>query len=231
MHSRSRMVAAAGAAALVSFAAAQSAHANTMLSGTATADNVFYAYVSTNPAILGTLVGSGGNWSAPFPVASSTLGPGTYFLQIEAINQGGPGGFSGIFNLNGDGKFSNGTQSMTSDPANLAYWWGGYNNDSSSGSPQPWVQPTGGVAQATYGWGNVVGTSNWIWPSDAMSGGANACGLCTVDMMTEFSVPRIGGVPEPATWAMMLLGFGAIGFAIRRRVRPADGKSVGAAFA
>lgn len=26
-----------------------------------------------------------------------------------------------------------------------------------------------------------------------------------------------GGVPEPATWAMMLLGFGGIGFAVRRR--------------
>lgn len=26
-----------------------------------------------------------------------------------------------------------------------------------------------------------------------------------------------GGVPEPTTWAMMLLGFGAIGFAMRRR--------------
>jgi hypothetical protein len=31
-----------------------------------------------------------------------------------------------------------------------------------------------------------------------------------------------GAVPEPATWAMMLLGFGAAGFAIRRRrARPA----------
>ena len=25
-----------------------------------------------------------------------------------------------------------------------------------------------------------------------------------------------GGVPEPGTWAMMLLGFGGIGFAMRR---------------
>jgi hypothetical protein len=29
--------------------------------------------------------------------------------------------------------------------------------------------------------------------------------------------PDSGAVPEPATWAMMLLGFGATGFAIRRQ--------------
>ena len=29
-----------------------------------------------------------------------------------------------------------------------------------------------------------------------------------------------GPVPEPATWAMMLLGFGGIGMAMRRRRRP-----------
>ena len=28
-----------------------------------------------------------------------------------------------------------------------------------------------------------------------------------------------GAVPEPASWAMMLLGFGAIGFAMRRKAR------------
>jgi len=31
---------------------------------------------------------------------------------------------------------------------------------------------------------------------------------------------RPGGVPEPATWAMMLLGFGGIGFAMRRKRTP-----------
>jgi hypothetical protein len=31
------------------------------------------------------------------------------------------------------------------------------------------------------------------------------------------AIREIGGVPEPATWAMMLLGFGGIGVAMRRR--------------
>ena len=30
-----------------------------------------------------------------------------------------------------------------------------------------------------------------------------------------------GAVPEPGTWAMMLLGFGAVGYSLRRRKRPA----------
>jgi hypothetical protein len=29
-----------------------------------------------------------------------------------------------------------------------------------------------------------------------------------------------GGVPEPASWTMMLLGAGGIGFALRRRAKP-----------
>jgi hypothetical protein len=32
---------------------------------------------------------------------------------------------------------------------------------------------------------------------------------------------NIAAVPEPATWGLMLLGFGGIGFAMRRRRRPA----------
>lgn len=38
--------------------------------------------------------------------------------------------------------------------------------------------------------------------------------------------PSVGGVPEPATWAMLLAGFGLIGFAARRR-RPATSARVG----
>ncbi len=33
----------------------------------------------------------------------------------------------------------------------------------------------------------------------------------------NFSVKDLGAVPEPATWAMMLVGFGAVGLALRQR--------------
>jgi hypothetical protein len=33
----------------------------------------------------------------------------------------------------------------------------------------------------------------------------------------NFALAPTSGVPEPATWAMMLFGFGAIGFWLRRR--------------
>jgi hypothetical protein len=51
------------------------------------------------------------------------------------------------------------------------------------------------------------------YSSDVQSGISNA-GL----YLTGGEVPHPeGGVPEPSTWAMMLLGFGAIGAAMRRR--------------
>ena len=34
---------------------------------------------------------------------------------------------------------------------------------------------------------------------------------------TDFQIGNVAGVPEPATWALMILGFGAVGGAMRRR--------------
>ena len=39
---------------------------------------------------------------------------------------------------------------------------------------------------------------------------------------TSATGSQIPGVPEPSTWAMMLIGFGAAGAALRRTKRPAD---------
>ena len=200
--------------------ATSGANADAILSGATTADNAFFAYVSSNNATLGTLIGSGNSWPSAFSVLSGTLTPGTYYLQIEAINYGGPGGFSGIFNLTGSGQFLNGSQTLTSDPTNLAYWKGIYNDSSGAVSPQAWVQPTGSVYQDTnYPWGNITGTANWIWATDSLSNpGGIPCDTCTVDFSAQFSVT--GGtqlpIPEPVTIAVFGAGLAGV-MALRRR--------------
>jgi hypothetical protein len=45
----------------------------------------------------------------------------------------------------------------------------------------------------------------------------NASGFSNAVVYSSGSPPKPGPVPEPATWAMMLLGFGGIGVAMRRR--------------
>ena len=39
-------------------------------------------------------------------------------------------------------------------------------------------------------------------------------------MSGNITIHQVNAVPEPATWAMMLLGFGAVGMVLRRRRRP-----------
>jgi hypothetical protein len=51
---------------------------------------------------------------------------------------------------------------------------------------------------------------------------AGLTGIGSSDVAHGLAVTQLtGAVPEPATWAMMILGFGGIGFAMRRRRKPA----------
>jgi len=214
----------AGASAIGFLALAGGASASTQLTGTMTADNAFFAYLGTSPSSLGALVGSGNYWPGAFALTPSTLTAGTtYYLNIEAINYGGPGAFSAVLSLGGTGfKFANGSQTLTTDPVNLAAWTGIYNDGNSLVTPQDWVQPTGAVLQPSYNpWGNIVGTPNWIWPADASSspgGPSGYCQYCTVDFSVAITPT---GVPEPATWALMLVGLGGLGAGLRSRRRAA----------
>jgi PEP-CTERM motif len=54
------------------------------------------------------------------------------------------------------------------------------------------------------------------YQSTGLNGGGSAIGTPTSNPPPPPPPPV---VPEPATWAMMLLGFGAVGFALRRRRR------------
>jgi hypothetical protein len=56
---------------------------------------------------------------------------------------------------------------------------------------------SGGTNYASLGSGNTVS----VWNNQGLGG---------------VTFTRIGAVPEPSIWAMMLIGFGAVGFAMRR---------------
>lgn len=64
-------------------------------------------------------------------------------------------------------------------------------------------------------WG-VIDKNN---PFDAIRFGNTASGsdFFGFDDMTIGDVEQVTGVPEPATWAMMIVGMGAVGGALRRR--------------
>lgn len=49
--------------------------------------------------------------------------------------------------------------------------------------------------------------------------GSDLCGFGSVRLTFTFS-PFASAVPEPATWAMMLIGFAAIGMSLRRHATP-----------
>jgi hypothetical protein len=50
----------------------------------------------------------------------------------------------------------------------------------------------------------------------------DVAGATPLVQLTDFSLVRVGAVPEPSTWAMMILGFAGIGFlTYRRKSKPA----------
>jgi hypothetical protein len=69
-----------------------------------------------------------------------------------------------------------------------------------------WVTATSGSGDATADFGNTM-SFNWELPEGVIAESASGV----------FLKGGAAAVPEPATWAMMILGFGLVGMAVRRR--------------
>jgi hypothetical protein len=98
--------------------------------------------------------------------------------------------------------------------ANGSDWF--YADNWSWGFKTPGTDFTKNQCDTTPPNGNVcLHTFDWVGGySINTTGGLNGSNAYERLVFTAFSG---GAVPEPSTWAMMLLGFGGIGFAMRRR--------------
>ena len=68
----------------------------------------------------------------------------------------------------------------------------------------------------------LSGNATWSGQSFASLGltpGQYVYGGAQLDSVI-INIGGVGGVPEPATWATMLLGFAAVGFVLRRKQKP-----------
>lgn len=149
--------------------------------------------------------------------ANSSGSAGTVTAQLFSDGGNVPGTllFSQAFNLNGVAPLD---------------WYGATGLNWSVGAGSYWLAFAPDA--------NVSG----IWPGDApspldeyaqASGGAwqnvgpNAFDYLDVGVRISGTPNVAAAVPEPATWLMMLVGFGAIGAALRRRSNPAVKVSFG----
>ncbi len=105
--------------------------------------------------------------------------------------------------------------------------WFNAQDDLATGVTITGVQSLGGILSF-----NPVGTPNFIPSGYSFSrtvtlgagdlyGFAFGPGQNPDHDLTAFNFSVQSGVPEPATWMMMMVGFGAIGTAVRRRARVA----------
>ena len=165
-----------------------------------------------------TVSGSSGNWTYDFSLTNN-LGGGNliYFfgVQLQGHNiAGAPAGWNGnvwaSWNpLTDDGAGPNIT--FDNNWINFGSTFGtgqtlsGFKATSSLSSP---LDPVSWFAYATGG--------TYSGPGAFRTGGNPG--------FTGTATSGVAAVPEPATWAMMLAGFGAVGFAMRTRSRTSVNK-------
>lgn len=173
-----------------------------------------------------------------YPATFENVAPGITWTSTNASTQGGSvygytGGYNFVTNgydtenlvgLNDSSDVYGVVDSMTFHFASAVSSVGGYLN---------WVPSNAPVTIAAYDSSNNLldfltvsaGGVNLVTPNSFYGFTETTADISSFTLTDGYiavlsglnGVQITGAVPEPATWAMMLLGFGTIGFAMRRR--------------
>ncbi|RYF16321.1 MAG: PEP-CTERM sorting domain-containing protein [Oxalobacteraceae bacterium] len=116
----------------------------------------------------------------------------------------------GVSQFNVDSRFSMGR--LNGDGQQASHW-----KDSTAGAPQL------GVLDPTSGRGQMQEiTALDLAAFDTIGWNANVDVLANPGYRVTTAQVYAAAVPEPATWAMMILGMGVVGFAMRRRIKVSE---------
>lgn len=80
--------------------------------------------------------------------------------------------------------------------------------------PNTWTNVAGGSTSGSRALGATTASTKWLVGAAFLPTGDRDDGF----KIRSLSVSEVSGaVPEPASWALMIVGFGAVGFSLRRR--------------
>jgi hypothetical protein len=181
---------------------------------------------ATAPAVAATVVNTGtpaGNTQWTLNPSQSlagrfTVAAPTVLRNIYGYIKGYSAATTGTISIYSDGPVPSAANLLFSSTvalsANVEGWQGVTNRNWAVGSGNYWV---GFASNGLNSMRNQAPAPLGNYAFTSANGNWNQFNGLRFGVQIDDTIPSLGGVPEPMSWALMILGFGVIGGALRRR--------------